>query len=50
MGLYGYPVLMAADILLFSSDVVPVGKDQSQHVEITRDIAQHVQRNLRPLC
>ena len=40
MGLYSYPVLMAADILLFSSDVVPVGKDQTQHVEATRDIAQ----------
>jgi tryptophanyl-tRNA synthetase len=39
MGLYSYPVLMAADILIFSSDVVPVGKDQSQHVEMTRDIA-----------
>ena len=39
MGLYSYPVLMAADILIFSSDVVPVGRDQSQHVEMTRDIA-----------
>lgn len=39
-GLYTYPVLMAADILLFQSDVVPVGKDQLQHLEITRDIAQ----------
>ena len=38
-GLYTYPVLMAADILLFQSDVVPVGKDQLQHLEITRDIA-----------
>lgn len=37
--LFSYPVLMAADILLFSADVVPVGKDQIQHVEITRDIA-----------
>jgi tryptophanyl-tRNA synthetase len=42
MGLYTYPVLMAADILLFDSDVVPVGKDQKQHVEIARDIAQRI--------
>lgn len=40
MGLYTYPILMAADILLYSADVVPVGKDQVQHVEIARDIAQ----------
>lgn len=39
-GLYTYPVLMAADILLFQSDVVPVGSDQKQHIEITRDIAE----------
>jgi len=39
MGLYSYPVLMAADILLFDSKIVPVGKDQKQHLEITRDIA-----------
>lgn len=39
-GLFSYPVLMAADILLFDSNVVPVGKDQIQHVEMTRDIAQ----------
>ena len=38
-GLFAYPVLMAADILLVRGDVVPVGKDQKQHVEITRDIA-----------
>ncbi|MBQ6638881.1 MAG: tryptophan--tRNA ligase [Lachnospiraceae bacterium] len=38
-GLFTYPVLMAADILLYQSDVVPVGKDQLQHLEITRDIA-----------
>ncbi len=37
--LFSYPVLMAADILLYSPDVIPVGKDQIQHVEITRDIA-----------
>lgn len=39
-GLFTYPVLMAADILLFQADVVPVGIDQMQHLEITRDIAQ----------
>ena len=39
-GLFTYPVLMAADILLYQADVVPVGVDQMQHLEITRDIAQ----------
>ena len=39
MGLYGYPVLMAADILMFNATHVPVGKDQIQHVEMARDIA-----------
>jgi tryptophanyl-tRNA synthetase len=39
-GLFTYPVLMAADILLFQSDLVPVGSDQKQHLEITRDIAE----------
>ena len=39
MGLFSYPVLMAADILLYGSDIVPVGKDEKQHLEITRDIA-----------
>ncbi|WP_424688097.1 MAG: tryptophan--tRNA ligase [Halarcobacter ebronensis] len=38
-GLFSYPVLMAADILLYDSNIVPVGKDQIQHVEMTRDIA-----------
>jgi tryptophanyl-tRNA synthetase len=38
-GLFTYPVLMAADILIYDSDVVPVGKDQKQHLEVTRDIA-----------
>ncbi|HUR56912.1 MAG TPA: tryptophan--tRNA ligase [Opitutaceae bacterium] len=38
-GLFAYPVLMAADILLFDTNVVPVGRDQKQHVEMTRDIA-----------
>ncbi len=39
-GLFAYPVLMAADILLYSSDLVPVGQDQKQHLEMTRDMAQ----------
>ena len=39
VGLFSYPMLMAADILLYKPDLVPVGKDQKQHVEITRDIA-----------
>ncbi|WP_339733116.1 tryptophan--tRNA ligase [uncultured Gimesia sp.] len=39
-GLFTYPVLMAADILLYDSDMVPVGQDQVQHVEVTRDLAQ----------
>jgi tryptophanyl-tRNA synthetase len=38
-GLFTYPVLMAADILIYDSDIVPVGKDQKQHIEITRDLA-----------
>lgn len=38
-GLFDYPVLMASDILLYKSDLVPVGKDQKQHLEVTRDIA-----------
>src|SRR5437773_10437158 len=38
-GLFNYPVLMAADILIYDSDLVPVGKDQKQHLEMTRDIA-----------
>ena len=39
-GLFTYPVLMAADILIYQADLVPVGEDQKQHVELTRDIAQ----------
>ena len=45
MGLFTYPVLMAADIILFDSDVVPVGKDQVQHIEMAQDIAQAVNAN-----
>ena len=40
VGLYDYPVLMAADILLYNTEVVPVGEDQKQHVELARDIAR----------
>jgi tryptophanyl-tRNA synthetase len=45
-GLYNYPILMAADILLFRTDVVPVGLDQRQHLEIVRDIAVSVNAQL----
>ncbi len=44
-GLFTYPVLMAADILLYGSHVVPVGQDQKQHIEITRDIASAFNKN-----
>ena len=47
VGLYTYPVLMAADILLFGTHVVPVGLDQQQHLEITRDIALIFNKNYR---
>src|SRR5258705_2775608 len=40
VGLFDYPVLMAADILLYQADLVPVGEDQRQHLELTRDLAQ----------
>ncbi len=44
LGLFSYPVLMAADILLYNADIVPVGEDQKQHVELTRDIAAVINR------
>ena len=44
LGLYSYPVLMAADVLLYRADAVPVGEDQKQHVELMRDIAQAFNR------
>lgn len=47
-GLYTYPVLMAADILLYQTDLVPVGEDQKQHVELTRDIAQRFNNRFGP--
>lgn len=40
LGLFNYPILMASDIIMYHADVVPVGKDQKQHVEITRDVAE----------
>jgi tryptophanyl-tRNA synthetase len=43
LGLYSYPILQAADILLYHTDLVPVGEDQRQHIEITQDIAQRFQ-------
>jgi len=45
MGLYTYPILMSADILLFDTDIVPVGKDQIQHVEMASDIAHTINNN-----
>src|SRR3954468_6974529 len=48
MGLYGYPVLMAADILALDADEVPVGPDQAQHLEIAVDLAQAFARNYGP--
>ena len=41
-GLFSYPMLMAADILLYDAEIVPVGKDQMQHIEITRDVASRM--------
>jgi tryptophanyl-tRNA synthetase len=50
MGIYSYPILMAADILAFDIDLVPVGKDQQQHVEIARDIGQRINHTVgRPV-
>ena len=46
-GLFDYPVLMTADIVLYDADLVPVGKDQKQHLEISRDIAKSFNRNYR---
>lgn len=45
MALFSYPILMAADILMFKSNKVPVGRDQKQHIEMTRDIAQRFNHN-----
>lgn len=45
MGLFDYPVLMASDILLYNTELVPVGKDQVQHIELTRDLAKRFNKN-----
>ena len=47
VGLYAYPVLMAADILVYKATHVPVGEDQKQHLELARDIAQKFNTDLR---
>lgn len=47
--LFAYPVLMAADILIYDSDIVPVGKDQKQHLEVTRDIAIKMNETFGPV-
>lgn len=49
VGLFAYPMLMAADILLYQADEVPVGHDQSQHVELTRDLAQRFNTRFGPV-
>ncbi|WP_108719307.1 tryptophan--tRNA ligase [Miniimonas sp. S16] len=49
VGLFTYPVLMAADILLYDTDVVPVGEDQRQHLELSRDLAQRLNARFGPL-
>jgi tryptophanyl-tRNA synthetase len=49
MGLFGYPLLMAADILIHRAEAVPVGRDQSQHVEIARDVAESFNRIYGPV-
>ena len=48
VGLFDYPVLMAADILLYNTDIVPVGDDQTQHVELARNIAERFNHNYSP--
>ncbi len=48
MGLFDYPVLMAADILIYKADAVPVGEDQTQHLELARDIARRFNNNFGP--
>lgn len=49
VGLFNYPALMAADILLYDTDLVPVGEDQLQHIELTRDIAQRFNKDYGPI-
>lgn len=47
VGLFAYPVLMAADILLYQTDLVPVGEDQTQHIELTRDLAKRLNNRFK---
>ena len=49
VGLFTYPILMAADILLYDADLVPVGEDQRQHLELTRDLAERLNGRFGPL-
>ncbi|MFW1676794.1 tryptophan--tRNA ligase [Pontibacter sp. JAM-7] len=49
MGLFSYPILMAADILMFNADLIPVGKDQIQHIEMARDVAGRFNHTYKPL-
>ncbi|MEI2776873.1 MAG: tryptophan--tRNA ligase [Tetrasphaera sp.] len=49
VGLFTYPILMAADILLYDADLVPVGEDQRQHLELTRDLAERMNARFGPL-
>jgi len=49
VGLFSYPILMAADILLYETDLVPVGKDQKQHVEVARDLAVKMNETYGPI-
>lgn len=49
LALFSYPVLMAADILLYNTDVVPVGEDQAQHIELARDIAERFNTRYKPI-
>jgi tryptophanyl-tRNA synthetase len=49
VGLFNYPILMAADILLYQTDLVPVGQDQKQHVELVRDLAQKFNSHFSPI-
>ena len=48
VGLFTYPVLQAADILLYQADAVPVGEDQRQHLELTRDLAERFNSRFGP--
>lgn len=49
LGLFTYPVLQSADILLYKADIVPVGKDQAQHLELTRDLVRKFNNNFKPI-